>query len=307
MGAVVKHAETERPETVGVADGDHGVRGHEQERVSTLDTGERGFDRLLQSPIHMAGHQVDDDLAVHGGLEDRALLFQVPPQGDGVDQVAVVGDADRQAFVGGHEGLGIDDVRLAGGGIADMTGGQVAGKALQGTFAEDIGNQAHVLVNQNFFAVSGHNAGAFLAAMLEGIQSEIDKLGGVLVAENPTDAAFMPGFYREFTIGLVGVHIHCLQYGQDAPKIERHKGRFLVPVLLSIQPISRSILTTRLHVFFQQNIGYRFRILQQAAPTNLFLAEEREFQTHQTDRDRQGRGLSRQIGPGGPGPDTVRT
>jgi hypothetical protein len=110
-------------------------------------------------------------------------------------------------------------------------------------------------VNQNFFAVSRHNAGAFLAAMLEGIQSEIDKLSGVLVAENPTDAAFMPGFYREFTIGLVGVHVHCLHYGQDAPKIERHKGRFLVPVLLSIQPSQEVYLQPDYTFFFNKISG----------------------------------------------------
>lgn len=27
------------------------------------------FDRLLQPPIHVPGHQMNDDLAVHGGLK----------------------------------------------------------------------------------------------------------------------------------------------------------------------------------------------------------------------------------------------
>ena len=44
-------------------------------------------------------------------------------------------------------------------------------------------------------------------------------------------------------------------------KIERHKEQFLVPVLVSIQCSQRRLSTTRLHVFFQENIGYLQQIL----------------------------------------------
>ncbi len=44
-------------------------------------------------------------------------------------------------------------------------------------------------------------------------------------------------------------------------KIERHKEQFLVPVLVSIQRSQRRLSTTRLHVFFQENIEYPQQIL----------------------------------------------
>lgn len=115
-----------------------------------------------------------------------------------------------------------------------MAGGQMAGEPAQVSFVEDVGNQAHVFVNQDFIAVADNDAGAFLTAVLQGVQSEIDQLCSILMTENPADAAFMLGFYREFLFRYVCVHIDCLHYVQDAPKIERHKERFLVPVLLSI-------------------------------------------------------------------------
>ena len=99
-----------------------------------------------------------------------------------------------------------------------MAGGQVAREALQGAFAEDVGNQTHILVNQNFLSIADDNAGALLAAVLEGIEAEVNELGGVLVTENPADAALMPWFCRVFLFRYVRVHIHYLEYCQDTPK-----------------------------------------------------------------------------------------
>jgi len=75
-----------------------------------------------------------------------------------------------------------------------MTDSQVAWETLQDAFAEDIGNQAHLLVDDDLLTVSGDNARTFLAAVLQGVQAKINELGGVLMAEDSADAAFMPGF-----------------------------------------------------------------------------------------------------------------
>lgn len=82
-----------------------------------------------------------------------------------------------------------------------MAGGQVAGQAPEGTLAENVGDQTHVLVNQYFLAIADYNAGAFLASVLEGVESKIDELGGVFMAENPADATFVPGLRRKMMIG----------------------------------------------------------------------------------------------------------
>jgi hypothetical protein len=166
-----------------------------------------------------------------------------------------MGDTQGHSFVVYHKGLGIDDVGLAGGGVADMADGQMSGKALQGFLAENIGNKTHGLVNSDSLAIADYNASAFLAAVLQGVQAEINKFGGILVAENPADAAFMLGFCREFTIRCVRVHSYCLQYCQDASKIERHKEQFLVPVLLLIQLSQEDYLQPDYTFFFNKISG----------------------------------------------------
>ncbi len=177
------------------------------------------------------------------------------PEGNGVDQVAVMGHAERKALVGGHEGLGVDDAGFAGCGIADMADRQVAGKALQGAFAEHIGHEAHVFVQHGLFAITGNDPGAFLATMLEGVEAKIDELGGILVAKNATDTAFVAGFIRTIVLENMRVHTSSLQYCQDASKIERHKERFLVPVLLSIQQFSEGYLQPDYRFFFNKISG----------------------------------------------------
>ena len=56
----------------------------------------------------MPGHEVDDDLGVHGGLEDGAVVLQAAANLPGVGQGAVVADGDGLAAVLHHEGLGVD-------------------------------------------------------------------------------------------------------------------------------------------------------------------------------------------------------
>jgi hypothetical protein len=42
-------------------------------------------------------------------------------------------------------------------------------------------------------AIAGHDAGAFLASMLEGVEAEVGELGCVLMAEDSANAAFVLG------------------------------------------------------------------------------------------------------------------
>ena len=63
----------------------------------------------------MAGQQVDDHFAVHGGLENGALLFELAPEFPDVDQIAVVGYGKGTPLMGGGKGLGVDGGRFAGG------------------------------------------------------------------------------------------------------------------------------------------------------------------------------------------------
>jgi hypothetical protein len=41
------------------------------------------------------------------------------------------------------------------------------------------------------FAIAGHDAGRFLSAMLQGIESEVGQIRRFFVSENPKDGAFV--------------------------------------------------------------------------------------------------------------------
>ena len=75
--------------------------------------------------------QVQNDFAVHGGLEDRARGFEFVAQLGGVGQVAVVRDGDLAARAIHGERLGVAQVRRAGGGIARVADGHVADQVVQ--------------------------------------------------------------------------------------------------------------------------------------------------------------------------------
>ena len=80
----------------------------------------------------------------------------------------------------------------AGGGIADMADRGVAGQALDHFAAgEGIADEAEAAFAVETAAVEGDDAGGFLAAMLEGVQSERRDGGGFGVAEDAEHAAFL--------------------------------------------------------------------------------------------------------------------
>ena len=89
------------------------------------------------------GEQMEDDLAVDGGLENGAALLEFVAQQGGVDEVAVVPDGELAAAAIGHERLGVLDVAGAGGGIADVADGAGAFETLEIAGVEDLRDEAH--------------------------------------------------------------------------------------------------------------------------------------------------------------------
>ena len=85
----------QRPEAPGVARGHQRVGGQEQQREGAHHLGEAGRDRVLQPLAVAARVEVEDDLGVGGGLEDRARRLQLLAQHRRVHQVAVVAERDR--------------------------------------------------------------------------------------------------------------------------------------------------------------------------------------------------------------------
>ncbi len=68
---------------------------------------------------------MQNDFAVDRGLEDRALFFEFGAQARGIGEVAVVANGDLAAGTIDDERLRVLDIRAAGGGVADVTNGEV--------------------------------------------------------------------------------------------------------------------------------------------------------------------------------------
>src|SRR3546814_1922145 len=88
--------------------------------------------------------------------------------------------------------LDVAQRRLAGGRIAVVTDGGVAGEARHDAFGgEDIADQAKVAVSVEVLPVEGDDAGRFLTPVLQGVQAERGQRGGILVAEHAEDPALV--------------------------------------------------------------------------------------------------------------------
>src|SRR5690606_34805341 len=96
---------------------------------------------------------------------------------------------DRLVAVIDGEGLGVLDAAIAGRAVAHVPDGPVARQLVQSSRVEDVLDQTQVLLDVELATVGGDDAGRFLAAVLEGVQSEIGeirRLGGSEDAENAT-------------------------------------------------------------------------------------------------------------------------
>ena len=85
----------ERAEAERIAHADDLALAHHHQRKGALDaSAARPSTPLVAVRLR---EQVQDDLAVHRGLENRAALLQFVAQHRGVDQIAIVADRDLPA------------------------------------------------------------------------------------------------------------------------------------------------------------------------------------------------------------------
>ena len=89
--------------------------------------------------------------------------------------------------------LGIAQIAGAGRRVAGMADGHVAHQIVQDLAVKDLGHEPHALVFTELLAVAGHEARAFLAAMLQRVQSVIGQLGGIRMPEDTEHTAVMLG------------------------------------------------------------------------------------------------------------------
>src|SRR5260370_42605423 len=69
---------------------------------------------------------MDDDFGVAVGLENRAAMLELAAPLGGVGEVAVVAVRDLALVAVDHDGMGVQERLVAGGGISRMADGWVA-------------------------------------------------------------------------------------------------------------------------------------------------------------------------------------
>ncbi len=78
-----------------------------------------------------------------------------------------------------HYRLGVAALATAGGGIASVPDGAFAGQRIEVRLPEDLGHQAHFRVDIDVGAVGGGDAGALLATVLKGEETEERQTAGL--------------------------------------------------------------------------------------------------------------------------------
>ena len=188
---VAELAERKRTEAVGIAGRNQPVLGQQHHRKRAADLRDRLDQRVFDGRRLRARIQVEDDLGIAGGLEDRTGAHQLVTQLARVDQVAIVGDGNLPVAAVDEEWLRVFDRAVAGRGIARVADRQMTAETVDRLFREGVGDLAHAACQPHALAVAGRDAGAFLSAVLQRVQTERGQGGGLGVAEDPKNAALV--------------------------------------------------------------------------------------------------------------------
>ena len=122
------------------------------------------------------------------------------------------------AAVAPSVGCAFSQVRAAGRGVAAVADGDVPLQGAQRGLVEDLGDQAHVLVDEDLLAVAGRDAGRLLPAVLQRVEAEVGELGDLL-AGGP-DAEDAAGVLRALLAGeqVVGQPSVAACHGPSLPQ-----------------------------------------------------------------------------------------
>ncbi len=171
--AVANASHAQRTEPARIAYGKHTVTRHHDERERTLNPAQCVTYRFRQSMFFGLRDQMNDDLSVAGGLKDRALGLQPAADLPRVHQIAIVGQRNHALVAVHHDGLGVQQRRISGGGIAVVTDGNIAAEGLKHGLVEDVGDQTHSPMRAQALTVGRDNSGGLLSAMLQLVQTKV--------------------------------------------------------------------------------------------------------------------------------------
>ena len=190
--AAVEFAENERADAARIARTDQLLVGQRHQRVGAFESPERLDIALDETAAPGLRDQMQDRLGVGGRLHQGAVAHQFAAQRQSVGEVAVVGDGEAACIEFGEQRLHVPQDGAPGGGVAGVADGDAAGKAFDHLAAgEGVADKAEPAFGVEAVTVEGHDAGSFLAAMLEGVKAERGDGGGIGMTEDAEHTAFL--------------------------------------------------------------------------------------------------------------------
>ncbi len=121
-------SESQRTESMGVADADQAIAGHHHKRECTADLRDGVDDCCLNSLLTRPGKEVDHDLRVAVGLKNGTGSHERVPQFAGIHKVAVVTHGQLAVDAVNDDRMCVGDQTFSGGGIANVTDSEGARK-----------------------------------------------------------------------------------------------------------------------------------------------------------------------------------
>ncbi len=216
--SIREHADRQRTQAVGVAEGDHAVLAHHHDRERPVQPWEHVGDRVLDVLRGMGGEQRRHDLRIGGGAERHAARRQLVVQLDRVDEVAVVGERELATGPVGalralHR-LGVLPRVRPGGGVAHVADRKLPGERAQVVLGEHLAHEPQLAAGHDVAAVVGRrDPRRLLAAVLERVQREVrqarDLVSGRVYAKHTALVA------RSVTVLRTRVQGHRLPYASS--------------------------------------------------------------------------------------------
>src|SRR6185369_10421913 len=121
-----------------------------------------------------------------------ALPFHLVPERERVHEIPVVADRDLALAIVHDERLRVRELAPARRGVAVVADRDRSAEVLQRATREDVGHEAQSLVLAILHAVGRDDAGALLAAVLEGVEPGVGEPRRVLRSPDSENAALLP-------------------------------------------------------------------------------------------------------------------
>ena len=193
--ALAQPPNREGAQSVLVAAGIDAVARHNQEGEGPFEHVQRIDNRVDARTVVVAGLLLDEvgqNLAVGGRLEEASLVLEILAQQLRVDDVAVVRQGEVARVVAEEEGLDVLRTAAARGRIAHVADGHAAAQGGELRLVEDLGHQSGSLDAAEVLpGVDGHDAGALLPAVLQGVESVVGQRGRIGHPVDTEDAALL--------------------------------------------------------------------------------------------------------------------